>query len=160
LTIIGADLHAVAAQPGPTIRDAEGIPTFRNYDGMTEIESMIATSATGCLTQREIGGKVFQLSPCGIVDELRVFLSKASQKQLLADLLNANDFRCRKVLDATICRNEFKTIETPMLGGRKVNPDFHHTFITEIAFKQVKSEAVSAADIKIEFTHLERQDSN
>jgi hypothetical protein len=153
-TSLVAKAQGSMAGSGPPMRDENGVPIFRTGIGMTEIERMIALSATGCLTQQEIGGKMFHFPPCWIVGELRGALSKASEKGSLVDFLTANDFKCQKVVNDTSCRNEFKTIQTPMLFGQRQNPDIIHTFITEVAFKQAKPGPQSIEAIKVTFTHL------
>jgi hypothetical protein len=141
-------------------RDKDGIRTFPTGIGMTQVENMIASSAFACMTQRERDGKMVPWLDCSITEELRVALSQASQKGPLVDFLAANDFKCQKVIDETRCRNEFKTIRSAISDGKKVNPDFHDTYITEVAFRQNGPRALKVEDIKVEFTHFERQDLN
>jgi hypothetical protein len=137
----------------------KGIPTFRTGVGMTEIERMITLSASGCITQQEIGGKMFHFPPCGIVEELRGSLSESSKSKPLLSYLTANDFKCRNVVDEMRCRNEFKSILTPprdVITGEQVNSDIENTFITEVSIRHLKPGPVSIGDINVKFTRLQR----
>jgi hypothetical protein len=157
-TILGAKSHTPSAEP---TRDEKRIPTFRDGDGMTEIENMIVEHATACLTQYEVEGKIFYYpTSCAVVDKLRAALLKISETEPLLDFLIANDFRCQKANNEEICRNEFGTIQNPLWDGKKVAPDMRHTFITEVAFRQAKSGPLSVEDINVKFTHFEKRDPN
>jgi hypothetical protein len=124
---------------------------------MTQIEKMITRSGSGCITKKVIDGKVYFSSPCAIVGELQVALSKASQTGSIIDFLVTNDFKCLRVIDETKCRNEFKVIVSPASDatGRTLR-DIEETFITEVAFKLVKPGPLSVEDIMVEFTHLSK----
>ncbi len=96
--------------------------------------------------------------PCRAIKYLAEKMSKMSAREPLQNYLERNDFQCAKHHTSTICYRELVYVFSPILYGRRLNPDIRNRFITFAEFSQKNGQYLSEKDIKINFIRFVHQD--
>jgi hypothetical protein len=137
-------------------------------DSTDNLDVIIGRLGLSCPNEEDIGEQAnpnrprstlnFFGKPCIIIVHLKEKMSKMSEREPLQDYLERNEFQCSKAKSKVNCYHELIYVFSPILFGRRINPDIRNRFITYVEFTQGDSQYIPEEDIKIDFIRFMHQD--
>lgn len=146
-------------------------PPSRAQAGFTDttdnLDVIIRRFGVACPDETDLGeaadpskprSTVFGGRPCPFEKRLAGKLSKMSEREPLQGYLERNEFQCSRTKIHVSCFRELIYVFSPILFGRRMNPDIHNRFITYVNFTQSDEQYIPAQDIRVNFTRFTHQD--